>query len=172
MHCIDIDIGEESHVWNCMWDNFIQKQHSYALDSCPKCIFAQYLKNEQTNFNKILHMHWYIYVIYNYILLFLIFQPSYSPFIYVQNVFIPNIFRINSYITRKFCIDIGIAEEWCGIASGLISFRNNGVVASFVIKVQNAYQKWAQWQGILIAKAFIVFVQLGLNRQYRQLYQW
>ena len=29
-----------------------------ALDSCPKCFFAQYLKNEQTNFNKILHMHW------------------------------------------------------------------------------------------------------------------
>ena len=47
--------------------------------------------------------------------------------IYVQNVFLPNIFQINGDISRIFCIDIGIAEEWYGIASGLISFRNNGV---------------------------------------------
>ena len=31
-------------VWDCKWDNFIQKQQ--ALDLCPKCIFGQYLKNE------------------------------------------------------------------------------------------------------------------------------
>ena len=43
----------------------------------------------------------------------------------VQNVFLPNIFQINGYISRKFCIDIGIAEELYGIASGLISFRHN-----------------------------------------------
>ena len=55
-----------------------------ALDLCPKCIFGQYLKDEWTNFNKILHMH---------------------------------------------CIDIGIGEEWYGIASGIISFRNNIVMA-------------------------------------------
>ena len=55
-----------------------------ALDLCPKCIFGQYLKNEQRNFNKILHMH---------------------------------------------CTDIGIGEEWYGIASGIISFRNNIVMA-------------------------------------------
>ena len=29
----------------------------------------------------------------------------------------------------KLCIDIGIGEEWYGIASGLISFRNNRVMA-------------------------------------------
>ena len=46
--------------------------------------FCQYLNNEQTNFNKILHMH---------------------------------------------CIDIRIREEWYGIASGIISFRNNIVMA-------------------------------------------
>ena len=44
-----------------------------------KMLFGQYLKNEQTNFNKILHMH---------------------------------------------CIDTGNGEEWYGIASGIISFRN------------------------------------------------
>ena len=27
------------------------------------------------------------------------------------------------------CIDIGIREEWYGIASGIISFRNNRVMA-------------------------------------------
>ena len=29
----------------------------------------------------------------------------------------------------KLCIDIGIEEEWYGITSGLISFRNNRVMA-------------------------------------------
>ena len=29
----------------------------------------------------------------------------------------------------KLCIDIGIGEEWYGIASGIISFRNNKVKA-------------------------------------------
>ena len=38
-------------------------------------------------------------------------------------MFLPNIFQING----KFYIDIGIAEEYYGIASGLISFRNNEV---------------------------------------------
>ena len=47
--------------------------------------------------------------------------------IYVQNVFLPNTFQTNGYISRKYCIDISITEEWYGIASGLISFRNNGV---------------------------------------------
>ena len=55
-----------------------------ALDLCPKCIFGQYLKNEQMNLSNILHMH---------------------------------------------CIDIDIGEEWYGIASGIISFRNNIVMA-------------------------------------------
>ena len=56
------------------------------------------------------------------------FSTELRPLIYVQNVFLPNIFQINGYISRKFCIDIGIAEEWYGIASGLISFRNNRVM--------------------------------------------
>ena len=29
----------------------------------------------------------------------------------------------------KLCIDIGIGKEWYGIASGIISFRNNRVMA-------------------------------------------
>ena len=55
-----------------------------VLDLFPKCIFGQYLKNQYTNFNKILHMH---------------------------------------------CIDVGVGEEWYGIASGISSFRNNIVMA-------------------------------------------
>ena len=74
-------------------------------------------------------MHWYIYIydlhLSNYILLSLFFNLILGILIYVQNMFLPNIFQINGYISRKFCIDIGIVEEWYGIASGLISFRNN-----------------------------------------------
>ena len=29
----------------------------------------------------------------------------------------------------KLCIDIGIGEEWYGFANGIISFRNNRVMA-------------------------------------------
>ena len=29
----------------------------------------------------------------------------------------------------KLCLDIGIGEEWYGIASGIMSFRNNTVMA-------------------------------------------
>ena len=56
MHCIDIGIGEE---WYGMASGIISIRNNIvmALDSSPKCIFAQYLKNEWTNFNKILHMH-------------------------------------------------------------------------------------------------------------------
>ena len=56
MHCIDIGIGEE---WYGIASGIISFRNIIvmALDFCPKYIFAQYLKNEQTNFNKILHMH-------------------------------------------------------------------------------------------------------------------
>ena len=56
MHCIDIGIGEE---WYGIASGIISFRNNIvmALDSCPKCIFAQYLKNELTNFNKILHVH-------------------------------------------------------------------------------------------------------------------
>ena len=81
--CIDISIGEE---WYGIASGIISFRHKIimALDLCPKCNFGQYLKNEWTHFNKILHMH---------------------------------------------CLDIGIGEEWYGIASGIISFRNNIVIA-------------------------------------------
>ena len=80
--CIDIGIGEE---WYGIASGKISFRNNrvMALDLCPKCIFGQYLKNEWTNFNKILHMH----------------------------------------------CNIGIGEEWYGIASGIISFRNNIVMA-------------------------------------------
>ena len=35
----------------------------------------------------------------------------------------------------------------------MVTFQEN--IAGFVIKVYNAYQKWVQWRGILVAKAFI-----------------
>ena len=81
--CIDIGIGQE---WYGIANGIISFRNNQVMarDLCPKCIFGQYLKNEQTNFNKILHMH---------------------------------------------CIDIGIGEEWYGIASGIISFGNNIVMA-------------------------------------------
>ena len=37
----------------------------------------------------------------------------------------------------KLCIDIGIGEEWYGIASGLISFWNNRVMALSMLYVKN-----------------------------------
>ena len=56
MHRIDIGIGED---WYGIASEIISFRNNIvmALDSCPKCIFAQYLKNEWTNFNKILQMH-------------------------------------------------------------------------------------------------------------------
>ena len=40
-------------------------------------------------------------------------------------------FRVLTFllISFKLCIDIGIGEEFYGIASGIISFRNNLVMA-------------------------------------------
>ena len=41
----------------------------------------------------------------------------------------------------KLCINIGIGEEWYGIASGIISFKNNSVMAldlcpnAFLVKI-------------------------------------
>ena len=45
MHCIDIGIGEE---WYGIASGIISFRNNIvmALGSCPKCIFAQYLKNE------------------------------------------------------------------------------------------------------------------------------
>ena len=56
MHCIDIGIGEE---WYGIASGIISFRDDIvmALDSCPKCIFAQYLKNEETIFNKSLNMN-------------------------------------------------------------------------------------------------------------------
>ena len=54
--CIDIGIREK---WYGIASGIIpfRNNRDMALDLCPKCIFGQYLKNELTNFNKILHMH-------------------------------------------------------------------------------------------------------------------
>ena len=45
MYCIDIGIGKE---WYGMASGIISFRNNIvmALDSCPKCIFAQYRKNE------------------------------------------------------------------------------------------------------------------------------
>ena len=54
--CIYIGIGEEWYGIASGLISFLNNR-VMALDLCPKCIFGQYLKNEYTNFNKILHMH-------------------------------------------------------------------------------------------------------------------
>ena len=36
---------------------------------------------------------------------------------------------VSHWALALVCIDIGIGEEWYGIASGLISIRNNRVMA-------------------------------------------
>ena len=54
MHCIDIGIEEDGIASEII---SFRNNIVMALDSCPKCIFAQYLKNEKTNFQKTLHMH-------------------------------------------------------------------------------------------------------------------
>ena len=45
MHCTDIGIREE---WYGIASGIISFRNNLdmALDSCPKCIFAQYLKNK------------------------------------------------------------------------------------------------------------------------------
>ena len=45
IHCIDIGNGEE---WYGITSGIISFRHNIvmAIESCPKCIFAQYLKNE------------------------------------------------------------------------------------------------------------------------------
>ena len=48
--------GEE---WYGIASGIISFRNNRVLDLCPKCIFGQYLKNEWTNFNKILHRHSY-----------------------------------------------------------------------------------------------------------------
>ena len=82
--CIDIGIVEDWYAI-AIWIISFRNNRVKGLDLCPKCIFGQYLKNEWTNFNKILHMD---------------------------------------------CTDIGIGEEWYGIASGIISFRNNIAISN------------------------------------------
>ena len=103
------------------------------LDSCPKCIFLLNIlrmnRRISIKFGICIDIYIYIYDLHlsNYISLSLIFQRKLRHLNYVQNVFLLNIFQINGYVSRKFCKNIGIAEEWYGNASGLISFRNNGV---------------------------------------------
>ena len=45
MHCKDIGIGEEWYGI-ASWIISFRNNIVMALDSCPKCFFAQYLKNE------------------------------------------------------------------------------------------------------------------------------
>ena len=130
--CTDIGIGEE---WYGIASGIISFRNNrvMALDSCPKCVFAQCLKNEQTNFNKILHMHWYVYI-WSVIPseLWVSICPSVhhlSVCLSVSTSFPCSNFSTFWLIFFKLCIDIGIGEEWCGIASGLISFWNNRVMA-------------------------------------------
>ena len=47
-------------VWNCEWDNFIQKQHSYGPWFMSKMHCCSISLEWIDKFHKILHMHWYI----------------------------------------------------------------------------------------------------------------
>ena len=51
----------------------------------------------------------------------------------------------------KLCIGIGIGKEWYGIASGIISFRNNRVMALeyvFTDFLQTLHRHW-YWTGVV-----------------------
>ena len=56
---IGIDIGEERYgIANRLI--LFRNNRVMALDLCKKCVFPQYIQNKWMNFDKILHMHWYI----------------------------------------------------------------------------------------------------------------
>ena len=85
-------------------------------------------------FSSILHRHWYRGGVVwdckwaNFILK----QQSYGP--WCMSKMLCTSFPCSNFSTFlpiffKFCIDIGIREEWYGIASGIISFGNNRVMA-------------------------------------------
>ena len=77
-------------------------------------------------------MHWYIYIyIYDHVIpseLWVSIRPSVIR-LSVSASFPCSNFSTFWLIFFKLCIDIGIGEEWYGIASGLISFWNNRVMA-------------------------------------------
>ena len=61
-------------------------------------------------------------------------------------------FSIFLQIFFKLCIDIGIVEDWYGIASGIISFRNNRVMGLDLCPKcigQNLKNEWTNFNNIL-----------------------
>ena len=92
-----------------------------------------YLKYLWTYFLQTLHRHWYRgRVVWdckwaNFVLK----QQSYGP--WCMSKMLCASFPCSNFtflqIFFKLCVDIGIGEEWYGIASWIISFRNNRVIA-------------------------------------------
>ena len=85
-------------------------------------------------FSSTLHRHWYRGRMVwdckwaNFVLK----QQSYGPWCMSKMLcasFPCSIFSTFLPIFFKLCIGIGIGQEWYGIASGIISFRNNRVMA-------------------------------------------
>ena len=103
MYCTDIGIGEE---WYGIASGIIHSEITqlWPLIHVQNAFLLNILRmNRRISIKFWICIDIYIYDLHlsNYILLFLIFQPSYGP--YVQNVFLPNIFQINDYISRKVC---------------------------------------------------------------------
>ena len=126
MHCIDIGIGQE---WYEIASGIISTQ-LWPLIHVQNAFLLNILKmNKQISIKFCICID--IFIWSSFIQLhfaFPYFSTELPPLIYVQNVFLPNIFQINDNVSRKFCIVIGIVEVWYGIASGLNSLRNNRVM--------------------------------------------
>ena len=102
--CIDIGIGEEwygiASGLISFWNNRVM-----ALDVCQKCFALRFRAVTLVRFYRFC-ICINIYIWSTFIQLhfaFPYFSTELWPLIYVQNVFLPNVFQINGYISRKFC---------------------------------------------------------------------
>ena len=102
--CIDIGIGEEwygiASGLISFWNNRVM-----ALDVCQKCFALHFRALTLVRFYRFC-ICINIYIWSTFIQLhfaFPYFSTELWPLIYVQNMFLPNVFKINGYISRKFC---------------------------------------------------------------------
>ena len=81
-----------------------------VLDWGQNFVSIQYLENKLMEFDKILHMHWYIqeWGWDYYMLIFAIFLTELWPLIDVRILFPLSILRTNWWNLAKFCICIDI----------------------------------------------------------------
>ena len=102
--CIDIGIGEECYG---IASGIISFRNNRVMthDLCPNAFLVNILRmNRRISIKFCICID--IYIRSTFIQLhfaFPYFSTELRPLIYVQNVFLPNIFQINGYISRKFC---------------------------------------------------------------------